>query len=203
MLAPILAGFTSRVTTASSACSSSAPLRPAASNISLADYLALLWTKLNAAITTSNKLLTTAALETLIRLSSSCAWRYYYTHWRAGLPRQHFNAHFPLCNTLSIQEFSFCAKYTSVNVTTLFFVLGVGDISVVIRRHYFSLSHPKNRICRAGRADRKQLHLLSDFPSDSVPNDRYILPPMQCVSNSRMPRPTNNYTAAAAGTASI
>jgi hypothetical protein len=136
-------------------------------------------------------------------LSSSCAWRYYYTHWRAGLPRQHFNAHFPLCNTLSIQEFSFCAKYTSVNVTTLFFVLGGGDISVVIRRHYFSLSHPKNRICRAGRADRKQLHLLSDFPSDSVPNDRYILPPMQCVSNSRMPRPTNNDTAAAAGTASV
>lgn len=80
---------------------------------------------------------------------------------------------------------------------------GGGDISVVIRRHYFSLSHPKNRICRAGRADRKQLHLLSDFPSDSVPNDRYILPPMQCVSNSRMPRPTNNYTAAAAGTASV
>jgi len=53
-----------------------------------------------------------------------------------------------------------------------------GDISVVD-----AITAQKSNLSLL-RAGTKQLHLLSDFPSDGVPNDRYI-PPMQCVSNSR------------------
>ncbi len=118
---PFLAGLTSRVTTASSACSSSAPLRPAPSNISFADYSALSWAKPNAAMTTSSKPSTTAAPESLILLSSSCAWRY-YTHSRAGLLPLHFKRSFSIVTILrrSVQKFFLLAVNTSVNFFALF-----------------------------------------------------------------------------------